>query len=296
MDFRLHIGVHRTATQHLRRVLLTNRDLLEDQGICLPEPEFAERAFATALKQMKANEPLASVNAQLLSSLTQDKEYRRIVMIDPNISGTLLRPFGKEYFYPRIATTISRIVTALDGLPIRLFVGLRNPATFIPSCYCASLRHKPEVPFGKFVSEANLQGLRWSDFLHRAQLKKADLGLTVWRAEDYPRIWRDVAQAFTGIENREVLQGSSKPINPGLSLRGSILMHQFLQEKSANNRAGFEKISAAFAQKFPSSLGHTDEIHWPEELTQSMTENYEDDWYYIERMDNVETLVAPEFD
>jgi hypothetical protein len=162
MEIRLHIGVHRAATKHLRSILELNHDLLDAQGICLPEPASAERAFANAIKKMNINTPILEVKDALLSELTQDKEYQRIVMIDPNISGTMLRPIGKEYFYPRISTTISRIISALDGMPLRLFVGLRNPATFVPSCYSAGVRTSPEISFAAFVSEANLQGLRWS--------------------------------------------------------------------------------------------------------------------------------------
>lgn len=293
MDIRLHIGVHRTATQHLRKMLAQNSDLLEEHGICVPAPEYAEKAFAHAVRQLKANEDIGTINAHLLSTLTQDKEYKRIVMVDPNISGTLMRPIGKEFFYPRIGTTISRIVTALESLPMRLFVSVRNPATFIPSCYSNGIRTKPDVSFQHFVSESNLQGLRWSDFLHRAQMKKTDLGMTVWRYEDYPFIWRDVVQALTGIANREDLVGSIAPVNTGLSLRGAILMHQYLSENKVTTRADFEHIRAAFDQKFPSSQGHSHELHWPEELTEGMSENYEDDWYYIERMENVQTIAAP---
>jgi hypothetical protein len=293
MDLRLHIGVHRTATQHLRIVLRNNKALLEAEGICLPEPEFAERAFATAVRRMKAKEDVGEINAELMSALTQDREFRRIILVDPNIAGTLMRPIGTEFFYPRVATTVSRILTAIDGLPMRLFVGLRNPATFVPSCYSAGMRHNPDVSFGKFVSESNLHGLRWSDFLHRAQLKNADLGMTVWRFEDYPYIWRDVVQALTGIKNREELVGTSDRVNSGLSLRGAILMHQYLQEHPVQTRTQFEKVAAAFDQKFPSTRGHNDPIHWPEELTEGMSENYEDDWYYIERMENVQTIQPP---
>ncbi len=296
MDFRLHIGVHRSATQHLRKMLWQNRDLLADEGICVPVAEDAERAFAKAIKQMSAGDAGDGVKAELMTSLTQDQPFRRIVMIDPSISGTLMRPVGKEYFYPRIATTVSRILNVLDGTPLRLFVGLRNPATFIPSCYSAGMRHSPEMSFEKFVADANLQGLRWSDFLHRAQLKKTDLPITVWRYEDYPFMWRDVAQALTGLENREALVGTSDPVNTGLSLRGAVLMHTYLQEHPVKTRAEFETISKAFDKKFPSTHGHNDDLHWPEELTEGMTENYEDDLYYVERMDNVTMLAPEEFD
>ena len=293
MDIRLHIGVHRTATQHMRKMLALNADLMAAHGICIPNPEYSEKAFAKAVRQMKAGEDVEQVNADLLSTLTQDKEYRRIVMVDPNISGTQMRPIGKEFFYPRVGTTISRIVTALEGLPLRLFVSLRNPATFIPSCYSTGIRSKPDVSFDAFVSEANLQGLRWSDFLHRAQMKKADVPMTVWRFEDYTYIWRDVVQAFTGIENREDLIGTTDPVNTGLSLRGAMLMHQYLSENAISTRAQFQSVRDAFDQKFPSKLGHNHDLNWPTELTEGMSENYEDDWYYIERMENVETITAP---
>ncbi len=293
MDIRLHIGVHRTATQHLRSVLAQNSDLLDENGVCVPTPAYAEKAFAQAVRQLKANEDINVISAQLLSTLTQGKEYKRIVMVDPNISGTLMRPIGKEFFYPRIGTTISRIATVLQTVPMRLFVSVRNPATFIPSCYSKGIRTKPDVSFQHFVSESNLPGLRWSDFLHRAQMKKTDLGMTVWRYEDYPYIWRDVAQALTGIENREDLVGSNTPVDTGLSLRGALLMHRYLSEHKVQTRADFEHVRSAFDQKFPSSQGHADVLQWPEELTEGMSENYEDDWYYIERMENVQAISAP---
>ncbi|MEJ6710363.1 MAG: hypothetical protein QNK92_16485 [Amylibacter sp.] len=117
--------------------------------------------------------------------------------------------------------------------------------------------------------------------------------MTIWRYEDYPFIWRDVVQAFTGIENREDLVGTTEPVNSGLSLHGAILMHTYLSENKINTRAEFANVSDAFDQKFPSHLGHNHDLHWPSELTDGMTENYEDDWYYIEGMENVEMIGAP---
>lgn len=293
MEFRLHIGVHRTATQHLRGILDANSDLLKEQGVFVPTAEHAEKAFARAVRQMKAKEDVKTINSELLSTLTNDTKFKRVLMVDPNISGTLMRPIGKEFFYPRIGTTISRIATALDNIPMRLSVCIRNPASFIPSCYCTGIRSKPEVSFEQFVSEANLQGLRWSDFLHRAQMKKSDLGMTIWKFEDYPFIWRDVVQALTGIENREDLVGETLPTNEGLSLRGAILLHEYINAHPVKTKAEFQKIRQAFDQKFPSSQGHEHHLHWPKDLTEGMSENYEDDLYYIDRMENVETIWAP---
>ncbi|MCP5088015.1 MAG: hypothetical protein GY952_14575 [Rhodobacteraceae bacterium] len=290
MDIRLHIGAHRSATKHLRRMLEVNRDLLEDQGICLPEEEFAVQVFTKAVKAVRKGGKVDDINAELLFNLTGDREYRRIVLIDANISGSLLRPVGKEYFYPRIGNTIAQIYETLDGLPMRLFISLRNPATFIPSCYAEGIRHSNQITFEKFIEKTNLHNLRWSDFLHRAQTKKYDVAITAWRFEDYPHIWREVAQAITGIENKEALEGTIAPVNSGMSLRGAILMQKYLAEHSGKKIGDFDRVSRAFEQKFPSVEGETYNPTWPEDLTIGMTENYEDDWYYIERMEKVETI------
>ncbi|MEM7439517.1 MAG: hypothetical protein AAF393_07960 [Pseudomonadota bacterium] len=295
MDLRLHIGVHRAATRHLRTMLSANRELLAEEGVRVLDPEFAERAFAVAIKDLRDGRPLGSVNAELMSKLTADRELKRIVMVDPNMAGSLLRPMGKELFYPRISITLQRIVGVLDGLPLRIFCGVRNPATFVPSAYAAQQSHNPELSFADFIADTNLPGLRWSDFLHRAQLKSDELGITTWRHEDYPKIWREVAQALTGVSNRELLNGSTQPIDPGLSLKGALLLHEYLAEKPTKERAEFDRIRNAFVQKFPSSQGFGDPLLWPNEMMEGMTESYEDDWYYIERMENVEAITPKVF-
>lgn len=296
MELRLHIGVHRTATRHLRTMLSANREVLAAEGVRVLDPEFAERAFAVAIKDMRDGKSLDGINAELMTKLTADRELKRIVMIDPNMAGSLLRPMGKELFYPRISITLQRIVSVLDGLPVRVFCAVRNPATFVPSAYSAQQGHSPELSFADFIADANLQGLRWSDFLHRAQLKSGEMAITTWRYEDYPLIWREVAQALTGISNRELLVGSTQPINSSLSLKGALLLHQYLSEKPAKERADFNRIRTAFLEKFPSSQGFSDPILWPQELMEGMTENYDDDWYYIERMENLEAITPVRFD
>jgi len=295
MDIRLHIGAHRSGTQHLRQMLEENREMLEEQGVCLPDVGFAEKAFARALRAIREKTPVGEVNAELLSTLTGDKEYRRIVLIDPNISGTVARPVGKEFFYPRIVNSVTRIIESLDGLPLRLFVSVRNPATFIPSCFAESLKTAPEVTFETFIEDTNLPRLRWSDFLHRAQLRQQELPVTTWRFEDYPYIWRDVAQALTGVENREAFVGSPLPINKGISLRGAILMQSYLQDHPVKKAAGYVRVRQAFETKFPSVVNEIYNPTWPMELTTGMTENYEDDWYYIERMENIEVIQLREY-
>ena len=290
MDIRLHIGAHRTATQHLRQMLENNRALLESQGICLADAKVAEQAFAASTVAVRSGTSQEDANAQLVETLTGGGDFRRIIVIDPNISGTVLRPVGKEFFYPRIGRTILRIKTALHEIPMRLCISVRNPANFIPACYAESLQLGNRDSYETYIEETNLQRLRWSDFLQRAQLKEEDIPVTAWRLEDYPFIWRDVAQAITGLENKEDLVGSTDPVNTGLSLKGAILMQTYLTDHPVQTSGEFAKVQAAFEEKFPSTGESIYNPTWPEELTIGMTENYDDDWYYIERMENVETV------
>lgn len=295
MDIRLHIGAHRTGTQHLRQTLLANQGLLDRAGVHIPDVMETERAFGRATKALSDKANPDQVSAELLEILTGGKRLNRLVIIDPNIAGSILRPMGQEFFYPRIGNTITRIRNLLAPHEVRLFISVRNPGYFVPSCYAASLRYTSKLSFEQFTSETNLPSLRWSDFLHRAQLKDAEVGATVWRFEDYPMIWRDVAQALTGIPNKEDLTGSTGPINKGISIKGGVLLHAYLVQNPPQSREELRRILVAFEQRYPSQPADSYPPHWPVELIDGMSENYEDDWYYIERMENVETIQPRKF-
>lgn len=290
MDVRFLIGAHRAATKHLQETLYQNWALLEKQEICLPEADIMQRALYAALRGIRNGADKEKITSDLLSKLTQDREYKRIVLISPRISGTVTSPAKDNLLYPRAGLRVSSVANMLEHLPMRLFVAIRNPATFLPSCYSSSLDGEGSKSFEDFAEQSSPTQLRWSDYMHRVQGKGSGIPITTWRFEDYPYFWREIAQAITGIENKEELHGTTSPVNQGISLHGAMSMYNYLQAHQVSDPDALAKIRQSFFEKFPSEPQGSVPQCWPEELSSGLTDNYDDDWYYIERMDNVDAL------
>ncbi len=296
MEIRIYVGPHKTASQHLAEVLSNNIELMEAEGtLYYSRPRNALRHINTALKAIAAGGDKTDAIGQMIHSLTRGRDVKRLLLINPNIVGSVTHPFGNELFYPRTSGLIHQLQTLFEGHSLQVFTATRNPATFLPSCYAASLMGASFATYTDFLGDVKLQGLKWSPFLHRLQGKQSDIPVTAWRFEDYPYIWRDVAQAFSAIENSQDLQGNSQRNNFSLTLRGAQLMLRYLEDNPPRTREDFENIKSAFLDKFPSSPNEIAGPDWPPDMVKMLSERYIEDWSYIEQMDGIRTLHPREF-
>lgn len=296
MDIRLFIGAHRTASDHIASVLTQNRDVLIAEDILLiSRTRTVRRAFKAAYGAIMQGKPKEDARKELFKSLSQDQNVNRVLLLDTTMIGAITRPYGKEMFYPRVSDFIRQLQTIFDTGTIKLYAATRNPATFIPSCYAETMLRKVFMSYEDFIKDVNLQSLKWSHVLHRLQGSQPNLSVTTWSFEDYPYIWRDVAQAFAGIQSSQDLIGNSERTNVGITLRGAQLMYRYVQEHPLKDAIDFQKVRQAFLEKFPSSPNEITAPNWPPELVAALTNNYEDDWYYIERMENMLTIRRQKF-
>ncbi len=295
MEVSLFIGAHRTASTHLATMLENNSPLLLEQGIGYIAPNIAMKAISHAQKALTDGAEIEAVQQELLATMAQGRDLDRVVVISPGTLGAVTRPFGKALFYPRTSGLIKQLQNVFQNIHTQLFLSVRNPATFIPSCYAESILNASFNTFDDFVTEVNLPDLKWSSFIHRAQGKQADISLTVWRYEDYPYMWRDVAQAITGLQNGQDFVGTTERISTSLSLRGAQMFYRYIEEHPPRSKGDFAKTKVVFQEKFRSSPNEIVGPGWPRDLVKTLTNNYEDDWYYIERMDGVETIQPRHF-
>ncbi len=290
MDINLYIGAHTTSTDTIISVLENNEALLTEQHIRFVSSKLAIQHLAAAQKALIDGANIEAVQKKLISTLTKDQDIKRLVIISPNILGTATRPFGKEVFYPRTSGLVQQLQNIFQGFNMKLFFSVRNPADFIPLCYSESLLGASFGSFEDFTKEVDLASLRWSSLLQRLQGKQDDMNVTVWRHEDYPRIWRDIVQTLTRVENSQVLAGPSKPAFNNLSLNGARLFNRYIEEHPPRTKEDFANTKAAFLQKFPETSTSAEDSYWSEKVIETLTNSYDDDWYYIERMDDIKTI------
>lgn len=296
MDIRIFVGAHKTASQHLASLLTRNSTLLDAEDIVFHSaPQRALRHINEALKAIAEGSDKTDVVGHMMHAMTDGHKAKRLLIVNPNIVGAVSRPFGKELFYPRTSGLIHQLQTLFDSQDLQLFASVRNPATFLSSCYADCMLTASFSDYKTFLADVNLQSLQWSQFLHRLQGKQSDIPLTVWRFEDYPYIWRDVVQAFSGIKNSQELLGNSDRINSSLSLRGAQLLNRYIEEHPPRTKGDYENTKLAFLERFPSAPDQSEAPGWSEDLIRTLTENYEDDWYYAERIEGIKTIQRRRF-
>jgi len=296
MDIRIYVGPHKTASKHLASILSDNTDLLEAQNtLFYSSTRTALRHINSALKAIAEGGDKADAIGLLQHSLTRGRDIKRLLLVNPNIVGSVTQPFGKELFYPRTTGLIHQLQTLFGKNNMQIFTSSRNPASFLPSCYAQSLLNASFGSYDDYMKDLNPAGLKWSTFLQRLQGKQADIPVTVWRFEDYPLIWRDVVQAFSGVENSQDLVGNSERINASLTLHGAQLLNTYFEEHPPRTKVDFENTKSTFLEKFPSSKDEITGPGWAEKTVEMLTNNHDDDWYYIERMEGVQTIQPRQF-
>lgn len=189
MHWRLHLGVHKTATTHLQLSLEAIRPHLAQQGIdFIPLDELRN---ATALdfdwskrfKGFKFRRAVRSVSSGLNTTILSEENW-----LGHPYEGCAFPP------YPRAEERLKTI--AKLGGTFSVFLAVRNPAQFAASIYSEAMRHHPERVSRNQTRDAWLNGgSPWSELVER--ISRIFPNVTVWRYEDYHA--ETVASALAGV-------------------------------------------------------------------------------------------------
>ncbi|GGA30590.1 hypothetical protein [Neptunicoccus cionae] len=293
MELRILYGAHQTAQEQLRAHLEHNSDLLAGQGIYMPAADTAEVAMNTAIKALRKGNADEETAQTLMQELSGGKPWKRILVIRPAISGSWMRPTKEGTLYPRGSSTAVQLNRLVGEDRVHLYFATRNPASFLPACYNLVVQSKPDQSFQDFAYQSDPSDLRWSEYLHRVQGKESEQPITVWSYEDFPYIWRSIAQAFSGVANKEDLVAAQGDAQPEMSLKGAMLMQAYLAEHPTTDEPKLRKLAQKFEEKFPAKPNDSVPEVWPSELVEALSDAYDDDNYYIDRMENIQTIRRP---
>lgn len=287
------LGGHRVGVSHVYDRLQKNKRLLKSKGIHVLDGDAARRAVSAAVTAFNNHKPIEQVKADLLTAIEADNpKHNSVVVISDGMSGQIQRPMAGNTFYPAAARRTEILTKILSPYKLKFFLGLRNPATFIPSAWGTALMNGSLIRFEDFIEPANIRDLRWAYTLERILPEAPKGSLHVWRIEDYPDIWRDLIGAMTGLSETDKLTQNPKPINSGLSFEGAMQLYEFLAGSGEVAEEERNEVVKELLKSHPSSAEPTDHMLWGTELIEDLTYRYDDDWYYIERMEDVVAVPA----
>lgn len=276
----LHVGVHKTATTHLQKLLTAQSEWLMGRGVRFLGPEDLRL-------------PGRALSAQLgLRGEGRREEMapdgvRRLVVSEENTLGPMFQDALFGAVYPNADLKVEKLVAAFAPWPVRLFVGLRDPAGWMASAYRHRLFNGGCPPFAEVAAGHDPAELRWSHLLERLRRVPGVGDIYVWRQEDYPRVAVPVLRRMVGWKLGPQMEVPRQEVNVGLSQAAVDWL--IAQGPSDDPRAAAREAR----QKFPVTDTASRFDPWPEAVKTASRAAYRADIGRIAQMEGV-TLLRPQ--
>ncbi len=246
----LHIGAHKTATTHLQRSFQVQQAALIENGVRYYGPESLRRPergiadiFGLDFYKRKPA-PTRSTSDQVEFMF---KDGHRLILSDENFVGVLHDRSGRILapLYPRAAPRVLALSKALDLGPIDVFVGVRDPASFLTSAYGQALLGGKKIGFSEYLAMNPVTQIYWPGLIARLR-SMPDVGrIFVWRQEDYQNVFHDICAQMMGDAVDMRIMPYPERLHPGLS--EAAVAHILSQGETVDSR----KISAHARASFP---------------------------------------------
>lgn len=291
MQIVYHIGANCTDQDRLLKSILKNAETFADQGVKVPGPGKYRRLIRETIQALGDSEPNADTREILLDSILDDEQCNRVVMSHAQFMCVHRRVFEGGIFYALAEDKLQGLAKLFPGDEIEIFLGLRDPATFIPAVF----GDNPMESFGKFMHGLNPQDLRWSDLVARIRKILPHATLTVWCNEDTPLIWAQLIREMAGVDPLTKITGGFDLLSSIISAEGMKQFVTYLRAHPPQTETQKRRIIAAFMEKFAleDEVEETVDLPgWTEEIVAQLTAEYDEDVYRIERMEGV-NFIAP---
>ncbi len=293
MQVVLHLGAHCTDEDRLTACLLKNAEAFRDHGIAVPQPKRYRRLLRDTVHAMTTDEPATEAAEVLVDAMLDDDiaQIDRLILSHKNFLSAQRTALSKGVLYNTAEQKLTDFGRLFPEDEVELFLGIRNPATFLPALFDAS---KTET-FVDFMDGADPRDVYWSHLVERIRTAVPDMALTVWCNEDMPLIWAEILREIAGFDPNVPIEGEFALLSEIMSKEGMQRFRAYLKTHPVMTEVQKRRVIAAFLDKFALEEEVEQELDlpgWTEPLIDTLTEAYEEDVYAISRIPGV-TLITP---
>lgn len=291
MQIVYHIGANCTDQDRLLKSILKNADTFAEQGTKVPGPGKYRRLLRETVQALDGQLPEPDTREILLDAIIDDERCHRLVMSHSQFICIHRRVFEDGVFYGLAEDKLRGLASLFPHDEIEIFMGLRNPATFIPAVFTDS----PEDNYATFMHGFDPMSLRWSQLIARMQQAIPQASLTVWANEDTPLIWAQLIREIAGVDALTKITGGFDLLSTIMSAEGMKHFVTYLKNNPPQTEMQKRRIIAAFLEKYALEEEVEEVVDlpgWTEETVNALTEIYEEDLLQIERMGGV-NVIAP---
>lgn len=203
VEWRIHLGAHKTATTHLQDTLAQRRDALLGRGVdFLPMRDVRALRLPPSSGRFHWRRLLGWPMRQRIEAAVTPirKGPRRIAISEENLIG-YVRDLMTPRLYPQLEQNL-RPFAALSGFAdMTLFLAIRSFDTLLPSAYAQQLRVR-HVPgqFETLRQQALDNPPSWLDVVERISAVLPAARIRIWKYEDYRENEDQILSQFCGVE------------------------------------------------------------------------------------------------
>lgn len=286
MQIVYHIGANCTDQDRLLKSVLKNAETFAQLGVKVPGPGKYRSLIRETIQSLDGKEPAPDTREILLDAILDDDQCDRLVMSNSRFMCVHKRVLENGIFYGLAEQKLRGLANLFPKDEIEIFLGMRNPATFIPAIFGDSAIDS----FSDFMHGTDPLDLRWSDLVTRIRTILPHASLTVWCNEDTPLIWARLIRELAGVDALTKITGGFDLLSAIMSADGMRAFVTYIKANPPQTEQQKRRIIAAFLEKYALEEEVEDEIDipgWTQDTLSQLTANYEEDIYRIERVEGV---------
>jgi len=228
------------------------------------------------------------MNAELQDTLPNKPGIERVIMSNDKTFGPRRTALLNGQIYPFAGQRIAYTQEILGDMQIELFVGLSNPAFFVPKVLMSL---HTEIRQG-ILNTTDLSCLSWLSMIEDLSDLAPGIAITLWPNEDTPLIWGDIIRAISGLPANVPMMDEHALLASLLTETGKRELATRLQHpKAIVPRDVLKQIFENHAQ--PDLIEEEVELPgWTSDIVEAFTEIYEQDLAKIRTLPNVHLLEA----
>lgn len=291
MEVVIHAGAHFTDDDRLIGCLLRNTDMLTATGTYAPDPRLFRRALRGTMHDALDHGVTGQGKETVHRSLAMDETTNRLILSNHSLFGTPKMAVGRGRFYPGSEERLAVLHDIFSGDTLELFLGLRNPATFLPALF----ETVPTQDMDTFLGEFEPEEFAWSETLEALTERFPDMPITVWCNEDSPLIWGEILREMAGLTPNAEIDGEFDLLKNIMTEPGMTRFEKFIGKRPNLSEAQKRRVAQAFLEKFAKLDEIEEELDlpgWDEARIEDLTDAYDNDLEVISRLPGV-TLLSP---
>ncbi|MEP1767722.1 MAG: hypothetical protein ABJJ53_13915 [Sulfitobacter sp.] len=291
MKLVLHAGVHFTEEDRLMKCLLRNADDFASKGVIVPGQSKYRGILRETLNAMASASPSEIARDVLIDAFLDDGEAERVILSDANFFRTPKTAVQQGMFYPAAPVRMMRMAQIFEQDDVEIFLGIRNPAAFLPLLFSKADNQDPDA----FWGGRDPRDVLWSETLDLLRQSVPNVPITLWCNEDTPLIWAHIIRQMAGLEDDQKIIGGFDLLSSIMNPEGMKRFRAYLKDHPVMTEHQKRRAIAAFLDKYAVEDAVEEELDmpgWTEDLVDEMSDIYDEDVAKIAKMDGVRVLMA----